>query len=99
MQGTAPAEQFDERQSWQALRVPSSPAELQAAIAQFKQQLAQLQACAGQALGEPPALLARAALLQEAALHLAFHLGEVVLMRRLQGNYPLPAHMQTFLRA
>jgi len=66
---------------------------------QFKRQLVELQSWGSEAKGEAPQVLAQVLILQEVALHLSFHLGEVVLMRRLQGSYPLPAHMQEFLQA
>jgi copper(I)-binding protein len=98
LQGTARAESFEEQRSWQAERVPASEAVLQAAVTQFKHQLVQLQTHVNQAREEASGLLAQAIILQEVALHLSFHLGEVVLMRRLQGTYPLPAHMAEFLQ-
>ncbi|RFZ82018.1 hypothetical protein DYU05_15420 [Mucilaginibacter terrenus] len=36
-------------------------------------------------------------LLQEISTHLAYHVGEVVLIRRMTGNYPLPHQMKEFL--
>jgi hypothetical protein len=72
---------------------------LQAAVTQFKQQLAQLQICADQAQGDAHQVLEQGLVLQKVALHLSFHLGEVVLMRRLQGSYPWPTQMSEFLQA
>ena len=99
LQGIASAETFDEKQSWQAARVPPSGVALQAAVTQFKHQLAELQTWASEAKGDAPQILARGLVLQDVALHLSFHVGEVVLIRRLQGSYPLPAHMSEFLQA
>lgn len=99
LQGIASAEAFDEKRSWDAARVPPSEAELKAAITQFKCQLVELQSWANEVKGNAQQVLARGVVLQEVALHLSFHLGEVVLMRRLQGSYPLPAHMSEFLQA
>jgi hypothetical protein len=99
LQGMASAEPFDEKQSWDAARVPPSEAVLQAAVMQFKHQLAELQTWAREAKGNAEQVLEQGLVLQEVALHLSFHLGEVVLMRRLQGSYPLPAHMSEFLQA
>jgi len=99
LQGTRPAESFDEKHSWESTRVPASEAALQAAVTQFKHQLIQLQTYANQAQEEASGVLEQALVLQDFALHLAFHLGEVVLMRRLQGTYPLPTHMQEFLQS
>jgi hypothetical protein len=99
LQGIASAEAFDEKRSWDAARVPPSEAALQVAVTQFKHQLVELQGWASEAKGDTQQVLARGLVLQDIALHLSFHLGEVVLMRRLQGSYPLPAHMQEFLQA
>jgi hypothetical protein len=98
LRGTVQAESFDEKQSWVSERVPPSEAALHAAVTQFKQQLAQLQTCADQAQRDAQQVLEQGLVLQEVALHLSFHLGEVVLMRRLQGSYPWPAQMSEFLR-
>lgn len=99
LQGTVSAASFDEKRSWAAERVPPSEAALQAAVTQFKHQLVQLQTWASKAKGDAQEVLDQGLVLQEVALHLSFHLGEVVLMRRLQGSYPWPAHMQEFLQA
>jgi hypothetical protein len=99
LQGMTSVETFDEKRSWDAVRIPPSEAALQAAITQFKHQLFELQSWASEAKGSAQQVVAQALILQEVALHLSFHLGEVVLMRRLQGSYPLPAHMQEFLQA
>jgi hypothetical protein len=99
LQGTAPPEAFDEKRSWEATRVPPSEAALQAAVTQFNRQLADLQTWANAAEGDAQQVLLQGVILQDVALHLSFHVGEVVLMRRLQGTYPLPAHMQEFLSA
>lgn len=99
LQGTASAEVFEEKRSWDAPPVPPSEASLQAAVTQFKHQLVDLQTWASAAKGDAQQVLAQGVILQDVALHLSFHLGEVVLMRRLQGSYPLPAHMREFLQA
>jgi uncharacterized damage-inducible protein DinB len=99
LQGTTSAEMFDEKRSWDAPSVPPSEAALQAAVTQFKRQLVDLQTWAREPKGDAQQVRAQGVILQEVALHLSFHLGEVVLMRRLQGSYPLPAHMQEFLQA
>jgi hypothetical protein len=97
LQGTGLTEAFDETHSWLAARVPPSEAALQAAVTQFNHQLGALQTYADHVKGEAREDLEQRRVLLEVALHLSFHLGEVVLMRRLQGTYPLPAQMQDFL--
>lgn len=99
LQGIVPPEAFNEKHSWDAARVPPSEAALQTAVAQFNRQLVDLQTWASVPEGDAQQVLAQGVILQDVALHLSFHVGEVVLMRRLQGTYPLPAHMQAFLQA
>ncbi|WPR76202.1 DinB family protein [Algoriphagus sp. NG3] len=36
--------------------------------------------------------------IQDLALHLSFHLGEIISLRRIQRNYPWPNEMKEFLR-
>ncbi|HEX8377778.1 MAG TPA: hypothetical protein VF602_08155 [Pedobacter sp.] len=36
-------------------------------------------------------------ILQDVSVHLSFHLGEFILMRRITGNYPMPHQMKEFL--
>ena len=98
LRGAAPTEPFDEERSWNAEPAPPSQGALQAAVAQLKQQLAQLQTHASQGAGEAQQALDQALVLQAVALHLSFHLGEVVLIRRLRGSYPWPAQMREFLQ-
>lgn len=99
LRGEAPAESFEEKQSWNSERIPPSQEALQASVTEFKQGLVEVQAFANQTEIQARQVLERSLLLQDFALHLSFHLGEVVLIRRLQGSYPLPAHMRHFLQA
>lgn len=36
-------------------------------------------------------------ILQDLSVHLSFHIGEIILMRRMMGTYPLPHEMKEFL--
>jgi hypothetical protein len=99
LRGEVPAESFAEAHSWSAERAAPSQEAVDAAVTQFKQGLVQLQAQANQAEREAEQVLEQGLVMQDFALHLAFHLGEVVLMRRLQGTYPWPAQMPEFLQA
>jgi hypothetical protein len=99
LQGPILPKSFDEKRSWQTERVPPSETALHTAVTQFKHQLTQLQTWANEAKGDAQQVLEQGLVLQEVVLHLSFHLGEVVLIRRLQGSYPLPGYMQEFLQA
>ncbi|MBG8556136.1 hypothetical protein [Hymenobacter guriensis] len=92
------ADSFNEEGSWRTERIPPSQEAVQAAVAQFKQQLTQWATHATDVRDKAQGSHEQRLLLQEVALHLSFHLGEVVLIRRLQGSYPMPAQMQEFLR-
>lgn len=46
---------------------------------------------------EGPFVNEKLAIIQESALHLSFHLGEIIHVRRTNGNYPLPHKMKSFL--
>jgi hypothetical protein len=37
-------------------------------------------------------------IVQDLSVHLSFHVGEVILMRRMVGTYPLPHQMKDFLK-
>ncbi|UOQ69384.1 DinB family protein [Hymenobacter volaticus] len=97
LRGTVLTEAFDEKRSWSTARVPPSETALQAAVTEFQHQLVELQDHAQQLSGEGSEVVEQALVLQAVALHLSFHLGEVVLIRRLQGTYPLPEQMAAFL--
>ncbi|WP_218779845.1 DinB family protein [Hymenobacter crusticola] len=99
LQGTMLAKPFQEDATWSRERVPSDEAVLQAAVQEFKGQLAAFQASLTQPAATDEQELTKHQILQEVALHLSFHLGEVVLIRRLKGSYPLPHQMKAFLQA
>ncbi|MEB0263670.1 MULTISPECIES: hypothetical protein [unclassified Mucilaginibacter] len=44
-----------------------------------------------------PFLYQKLKIVQDLSVHLSFHVGEVILMRRMAGNYPLPHQMKDFL--
>ncbi|HEX8429622.1 DinB family protein [Hymenobacter sp.] len=98
LQGIPPAQPINEVTTWISQRAPSSEALLQEAVAQFNGQLAALHTELDHIAGTEGAA-GKLKIIQEVALHLAFHVGEVVLVRRLQGSYPLPDQMKSFLQS
>ena len=36
-------------------------------------------------------------IVQDLTVHLSFHLGEIILIMRQNGHYPMPSDMKTFL--
>jgi len=99
LQETAPGRHPDEPDTWTCGKAPQSEPDLRAAVAQLEGQLEAIRAEVRR-LGEPGYASAdKLRIVQELSLHLSFHLGEVVLMRRMQGSYPMPHEMKAFLQA
>ncbi|UOG73296.1 hypothetical protein MTX78_14310 [Hymenobacter tibetensis] len=96
LRGNTAEHPFSEATTWLSQRAPSSEAVLQEAVAQFHGQLAAFQTELHYMAATEEADR-KLKILQEVVLHLAFHVGEVVLIRRVQGSYPLPDQMQDFL--
>jgi hypothetical protein len=99
LKDVVPGKHINETDTWIEEKAPPNEAVLRAAVAQFKDQLEAIRAevlCLT-ATGEE--LANKLKMVQELSLHLSFHLGEVVLMRRVQGSYPLPHQMKAFLQA
>lgn len=98
LQGDTPEKQISEVETWISKRIPPSETVLQAAVTQFEKQLEAIQTEVNRlpAKGEP--LTDKLKVIQEIALHLSFHVGEVVLMRRVKESYPMPHQMKEFLQ-
>ena len=99
LQGVVPEKPFREEATWSGEKSPPSDAVLQTAVKEFNEQLASFQSAINQAGATDEQGLDKQKIIQEVALHLAFHLGEVVLIRRMKGSYPLPHQMKAFLQA
>lgn len=99
LRGVATGKSIGETDTWMAEKGPQDEAALGAAVARFKQQLAAIGAEVTDMPGIGEELVEKLGIVQELALHLSFHLGEVVLMRRMQGSYPMPHQMKAFLEA
>lgn len=99
LQGAVSEKPFEEEATWCEEKCPTSDVALQAAVMEFDGQLERFQKYINQldAIGEQG--LKEQRIIQDVALHLSFHLGEVVLIRRLKGSYPLPHQMKEFLQA
>ena len=99
LQGVVPEKPFSEEATWGDEKSPPSDAVLQTAVREFNGQLASFQTALNQIAATDEQELDKQKIIQEVALHLAFHLGEVVLIRRVKGSYPLPHQMKAFLQA
>lgn len=98
LQGTHPEKHISEVDTWSSERVPTSKAILQERVEQFKKQLEAIETEVIQLPAKEPEVTRKLKIIQELALHLSFHVGEVVLMRRVKGSYPMPHQMKAFLQ-
>jgi hypothetical protein len=88
---------FDESRTWIAEKYPASQQLLDQAIDIFHGQLKAVQheiTRLSNSVNDQPSAWK---IIQEMSLHLSFHLGEVVLIRRLMKDYPLSHQMKEFL--
>jgi uncharacterized damage-inducible protein DinB len=89
--------QIDEDATWIDTTNAATQTELNNKTIFFNQQLADLQAEIKKFDLADIDIMQKLKLVQDLSVHLSFHVGEVVLMRRITGNYPLPHQMKGFL--
>jgi hypothetical protein len=97
LEGIESIQNIREADTWIREQAPHSAEALEKAATQFKQQIADLQDAIIRWNGTEQIDTAKLKQIQEVSLHLSFHLGEVVLIRRVTGSYPLPHQMKAFL--
>jgi hypothetical protein len=98
LRGEAPGRPIGETDTWTGEKAPKNEAVLQEAVALFKNQLTAIKSEATRSSVTQEELVSNLSIIQETSLHLSFHVGEVVLMRRIKGSYPMPHQMQAFLQ-
>lgn len=98
LQGHSLEMHINEVDTWSSERNPSSEAALQTAVTTFRDQLETIQTEVNCLPDVGEALTGKLKLIQDMAVHLSFHLGEVVLMRRMKGSYPMPHQMKEFFQ-
>ncbi|MES2060990.1 MAG: DinB family protein [Bacteroidota bacterium] len=89
--------QIDEDATWVNIANAETQAELENMTIFFTQQLAGLKAEIQNLDMADADIMQKLRLVQDLSVHLSFHVGEVILMRRMTGNYPLPHQMKDFL--
>lgn len=88
---------IDEQDTWITEGHPANQAELENAVAVFYSLIDEVKAEIKAFDTENSNLNTKLTIIQELSIHLSFHVGEVVLMRRMAGTYPMPHEMSTFL--
>jgi len=89
--------ELNEHMTWNEEELCDSQERLNETIAKFYHQLECMKEEISKFDLTDPKLQSELKVVQDASVHLSFHIGEIVLMRRMTGHYPLPHQMQAFL--
>lgn len=68
-------------------------------IAKFEKQVGKVKAELSKMTIEQKDIDLKLKIVQDLTIHLSFHLGEIVLIMRQNGHYPMPSEMKAFLTA
>ncbi|MFA6084452.1 hypothetical protein [Mucilaginibacter sp.] len=88
---------IDEEATWVNAGNATNQDELNSEVVLFKEQLSQLKSGIEKFDIADNDIVLKLKLIQDLSVHLSFHIGEVILMRRMAGTYPLPHEMKAFL--
>ncbi len=91
--------EINEAESWVDDKIPGSQWKLDELVEIFKRQIEAVKKEINQLSIEDTHIQHKLKVIQEVATHLSFHLGELILMQRMLGKYPLPHQMKEFLSA
>ena len=89
--------ELDEEATWIDDQNPSDQQGLNSALVTFKNQQQQLADEISAFESNDLYINQKLKIVQDLSVHLSFHVGEVILMRRMAGTYPLPHQMKDFL--
>jgi hypothetical protein len=90
--------ELNEEATWIDDQNPPGQQELNNALAIFKNQHQQLAEEISAFDSNDIYIDQKLKIVQDLSVHLSFHVGEVILMRRMAGTYPLPHQMKDFLK-
>jgi hypothetical protein len=89
--------ELNEEATWIDDQNPSNQQDLNNALVMFKNQQQQLTEKIAAFDSNDLYINQKLKIVQDLSVHLSFHVGEVILMRRMAGTYPLPHQMKEFL--
>jgi septal ring factor EnvC (AmiA/AmiB activator) len=89
---------IEEHKTWIEEEQCDSQEKLNKSIATFHHQLERIREEISKFNLNAPELQRKLKVVQDLSVHLSFHIGEIILMRRITGNYPLPHQMEEFLK-
>jgi hypothetical protein len=90
--------ELNEEATWIDDQNPSGQQELNNALAIFKNQPQQIAEEISAFDNNDIYIDQKLKIVQDLSVHLSFHVGEAILMRRMAGTYPLPHQMKDFLK-
>src|SRR5690606_27060935 len=90
LQNTENEVEINEQLTWSEEERCDSQEELEETLAKFHNQLELIREEIARFDLEDAALHKKLKVVQDLSVHLSFHVGEIILMRRITGNYPLP---------
>ena len=93
----APDNLVSEMESWNSDNSAPTQNAIDNAVSTFNNQISDIKAVASTLSINQPAIQLKLKTLQDMSLHLSFHLGEIILLRRLCKTYPEPEQMKEFL--
>jgi len=88
---------LNEEATWINQLKSVSQDELEKAVLKFDSQIQQINNEVINLNSDDPLIYTKLKILQDLSVHLSFHLGEIILIRRMMGIYPLPHEMKEFL--
>ncbi len=97
--GDITTEDINEIDTWGADKNITDQSILNDNIAKFEKQIENVKVELGKMTMDQKDIEQKLKIVQDLAVHLSFHLGEIVLIMRQNGHYPMPSEMQSFLTA
>lgn len=97
--GDITTEDINEIDTWGADKNITDQSILNDNIARFEKQIENVKVELGKMTTDQKDIEQKLKIVQDLTVHLSFHLGEIVLIMRQNGHYPMPSEMQSFLTA
>ncbi|MBL0327848.1 MAG: hypothetical protein IPP64_00170 [Bacteroidetes bacterium] len=97
--GDITTEDINEIDTWRADKNITDQSILNDNIAKFEKQIENVKVELGKMTMDQKGIEQKLKIVQDLTVHLSFHLGEIVLIMRQNGHYPMPSEMQSFLTA
>ena len=97
--GDITTEDINEIDTWGADKNITDQSILNDNIAKFEKQIENVKVELGKMTMDQKDIEQKLKIVQDLTVHLSFHLGEIVLIMRQNGHFPMPSEMQSFLTA